>query len=314
MQGDHQMDIPDALNPTRPFAICVLIATNVYSLTKDRVWRLTGDSVERDMTHFKFMYSNSWAGVCQEMGPPLLCCWRRQLQCNNSGSEHSCLERDCQASSAYSDREAETVQNRPLHFARLCDIKIKIFPNVLADCCYIILQRCQNRVVGPNLEIQFWAQPCSVRISWKDSEAPSGDWPAVAGFSLLCTICRWLGPWSGGGSRALFACGRGLDEGRANHMPHNSIGILGTRWSHVLQSEQEDQQRVHKMLRQTQRIVLRVPKRQDIVYSKSNTMCAHSVHSSKTSVHRMHPPPPPPPKYALRVHGPHFQVCVHCTH
>ena len=37
MQDDHQMDIPDALNPTRPFAICVLIATNVYSLTKDRV-------------------------------------------------------------------------------------------------------------------------------------------------------------------------------------------------------------------------------------------------------------------------------------
>ena len=31
------------------------------------------------------------------------------------------------------------LQNRPCHLARLCEIKIKFFPNVLADRCYIII-------------------------------------------------------------------------------------------------------------------------------------------------------------------------------
>ena len=55
------------------------------------------------------------------------------------------------------------LQNRPFHFAKLSEIKIKFFPNVLADCCYMIIAE----VPYPSSRSKprtFSAQPCSVNL------------------------------------------------------------------------------------------------------------------------------------------------------
>ena len=69
----------------------------------------------------------------------------------------------CRCSDAGASQTAKSqLRNRPFHFAKLCEIKIKFFSNVLADCCYIVIaavqcQSCRSKPRNP-----VCAQQCSV--------------------------------------------------------------------------------------------------------------------------------------------------------